>query len=59
MENKSIYKNFCQNCNEIPIFSQYWWLDSVRGDHEWDVLVYEMNNNIKTNLPFNKKKQGT
>ena len=57
MKNKSIYKSFCQNCDEIPIFSQYWWLDSVRGDHEWDVLVYEMNNNIVASMPYYTKKK--
>jgi len=57
MKNKSIYKSFCQNCDEIPIFSQYWWLDSVLDGHEWDVLVYEMNNNIVASMPYYIKKK--
>jgi len=57
MENKSIYKNFCQNCNEIPIFSQYWWLDSVCSGDEWNVLVYEINNNIVASMPYYIKKK--
>ena len=57
MKNKSIYKSFCQNCNEIPIFSQYWWLDSVCDDDEWNVLVYEVNNNIVASMPYYLKKK--
>lgn len=54
MNNKQKYKEFCEKNGSVPIFSQYWWLDSVSDD--WDVILCEKNNNIIASMPFISKK---
>ena len=45
------YKSHCLKKN-IPVFSQYWWLDAEFGKNKWSVaLVYE-NNQIIASMPF-------
>ena len=39
MTNKEIYRDFCQNTPELPIFMQDWWLDAVCAGKQWDVLL--------------------
>ncbi len=54
--NKSKYKEFCDN-NDIPIFSQYWWLDAVCGSNNWDVILVEKNGEILASMPYHFKKK--
>ncbi len=56
MNNKEKYKKFCQK-EDIPIFSQYWWLDAV-ANNNWDVALFEKNNIIWASMPYVKKKKG-
>ena len=58
MTNKAKYIEFCNKEDEIPIFSQYWWLDAVCGKDYWDVIVIEKEEDIIATLPycFNNKK---
>jgi hypothetical protein len=51
MENKKKYIEFCKKEN-ISIFSQYWWLDSVCGENNWDVLLYEKGGQIVASMPY-------
>ena len=39
MTNKEIYRDFCQNTPELPIFMHDWWLDAVCAGKQWDVLL--------------------
>ena len=49
--NKIKYIQLCQK-NNIPLFSQYYWLDSVCGEENWDVILIEENGNILASLPY-------
>ncbi|MEQ6167995.1 GNAT family N-acetyltransferase [Ekhidna sp. MALMAid0563] len=53
---KDTYKKICQT-ESVPIFSQYWWLDSVVGQ-EWDVaLAEDKGGNVIGSMPFLLKKK--
>ncbi|WP_041638533.1 GNAT family N-acetyltransferase [Marinitoga piezophila] len=56
MSNKDLYKNFCEK-EPIPVFSQYWWLDAVCGENNWDVILVEKGGEIWASMPFFKKKK--
>ena len=50
--NQEAYKKFCENIDYIPIFLEWWWIDSVTGG-EWDVVFSLTNDNIiKGAMPF-------
>lgn len=57
LKNKEKYIEFCKNESFIPIFSQYWWLDSVCGCDNWDVVLFEKGGEIWGSLPFYKSKK--
>ena len=57
MNNKEKYKDLCHLEVNIPIFSQYWWLDAACGPQNWDVVLVEKSGIIKAALPFMKKKK--
>lgn len=52
MLNKEKYKKFCQSNEDMPIFSQYWWLNNVCGEHNWGVLLYEKGGHIWASMPY-------
>ncbi|APT76105.1 FemAB family protein [Marinitoga sp. 1137] len=56
MSNKDLYKIFCEK-EPIPVFSQYWWLDAVCGENNWDVILVEKGGEIWASMPFFKKKK--
>jgi hypothetical protein len=56
-ENKKIYSCICDNEN-IPIFSQLWWLDVTAGKNGWDVLILEKSGNLLAAMPYVYKKIG-
>lgn len=51
MTNKQKYREFCQTEKDISIFSKDWWLDSVCGEDNWDVLLYEKGGQIVASFP--------
>jgi hypothetical protein len=51
MNNKQKYRQLCLEY-DIPIFSQYFWLDAVCGEENWDVILIEKNGNILASLPY-------
>ncbi len=53
---KHKYKIFCDN-NDVPIFSQYWWLDVVCGSDAWDVILIEKNGKIVATMPFHFRRK--
>lgn len=54
---KNQYREFCRKEKNIPIFSKDWWLDSVCGEQNWDVIIIEKNNQIVATFPFFIKKK--
>lgn len=39
------YKAICENFEGIPVFLQYWWLDSISNN--WDIVIYRKNEVIQ------------
>lgn len=54
---KNLYHEICDT-QPIPIFSQYWWLDAVAGEKDWDVLIAEEGGAFQAALPFTLKTMG-
>ena len=52
MTNKDKYRKFCKTEKNIPIFTKDWWLDSVCGEENWDVVLLEKDNKIVASLPY-------
>ena len=48
---KEKYEELCKTEKTIPIFSQPWWLDTVVGENNWDVLLYEKGGDIFASWP--------
>ncbi len=57
MTNKEKYREFCTKEKNIPIFSKDWWLDSVCGKDNWDVVLVEKGGQIVASLPYYKTKK--
>jgi hypothetical protein len=57
LTNKQKYIEFCKKEKDIPIFSQYWWLDSVCGKDNWDVAIVEKGGEIWATMPYYIKKK--
>jgi hypothetical protein len=58
MTNKEIYRDFCQNTPELPIFMQDWWLDAVCAGKQWDVLLREdETGEIQAAMPYLLRKR--
>jgi hypothetical protein len=51
MNKKEKYKLLCKE-NPIPLFSQWYWLDSVCGKDDWDVIILENGNEILATIPY-------
>lgn len=52
MTDKDRYRLLCDFEPSIPLFSQYWWLDSLVGSDGWDVVLVEKNGNIVASMPY-------
>lgn len=50
--NKELYKKFCEKEKTIPLFSQYWWMNTVCGEDEWDVFIIGDEKNIIATMPY-------
>ena len=59
MTNREKYRLFCKTEENIPIFSRDWFLDSVCGLDNWDVVLVEKGDDIIASMPFYKKKKAT
>lgn len=49
--NKEKYKELCIS-KDIPLFSQYYWMDAICGTDNWDVIIVEENNKILGTLVY-------
>lgn len=52
MNSKQKYSDLCRSEDNVPIFSQYWWLDAVCGHENWDVAIIEKGDHIEAALPY-------
>lgn len=57
MINKQKYREFCKTENDIPIFNKDWWLDSVCGFDNWDVILVEKGEQIFATMLYYKTKK--
>ncbi|TRU02513.1 MAG: GNAT family N-acetyltransferase [Microcystis aeruginosa Ma_AC_P_19900807_S300] len=46
------YRTLCETENSIPLFSQAWWLDTVAGKNNWDVVIIERDKEIIASMPY-------
>ncbi len=57
MDSKKIYRAFCKNNDNIPLFHQPWWLDIIT-ENNWDVAISTENNGtIKAAMPYMIKRK--
>jgi len=47
-----MYRQLCVEEKSIPIFSQDWWLDSLVGPENWDVVLVENGGQIQASIPY-------
>ena len=52
MTNKDYYIDFYNKHPDICIFSSPWWLDAACGEDNWDVIIVEINGQIKATFPY-------
>ena len=57
MNNKERYRQHCGEEISIPIFSRAWWLDTVCGEKNWDVVIVEKGGRIIGSMPYYLKKR--
>jgi len=57
MTSKTTYLHFCEKEKKIPLFSQPWYLDTICGKDNWDILMIKKGNEIAATMPILKKKQ--
>lgn len=54
---KEKFKKFCRE-TYVPIYSQTWWLDTICGENNWDVWLYEKGEEILAAMPYFLQKRG-
>lgn len=57
MTAKEKYIQLCETEKSIPVFSQPWWLDTVCGRDNWDVVLEEKAGTIRGSLPYVVRKK--
>ena len=50
--NKERYKILCEKEKTIPLFSQYWWMNAVCKEDEWDVFLIGDNLDIIASMVY-------
>lgn len=51
--NKQRYETLCrEQGSAIPLFLQYWWMETVCYGKEWDVILVERNKQIVAAMPY-------
>ncbi len=46
------YRAFCASREDLPVFHQDWWLDTVCGAEGWGASVYEEKGQIRAVMPY-------
>lgn len=57
MNNKEIFKNWCQKHPEIPLFLQFDWLNTIADTDNWDVCLVGSENDVQAFMPYFKKRK--
>ena len=53
MDSKEKYRELCEaEGSRIPLFQQYWWMETVCAGKRWDVLLSERDGVIEGALPY-------
>lgn len=59
MTNREIYRQWCAQRTDIPLFLTDAWLDSIADESQWDVALVGQMNDVQAFLPyFHKRKMG-
>lgn len=51
-EMKQRYSRLCEKDPDIPIYSQPWWMDTMCGEHGWDVFLVGDGMDIKASFVY-------
>jgi len=52
-DNRGRYKTFCeQRQSEVPLFMQYWWMETVCKGKSWNVALVEENSDVLAAMPY-------
>lgn len=57
MNNKEIFKNWCENHPDIPLFLQFDWLNTIADPDNWDVALVGRQNDVQAFMPYFKKRK--
>jgi len=57
MNNKEIFKSWCEKHPEIPLFLQYDWIDTIVRANQWDVALVGSENDVLAFMPYFKKRK--
>ena len=57
MENKPIFRDWCREHPEIPLFLQYDWMETVAKPEQWDVALVLAGNEVQGFMPYFKKRK--
>lgn len=49
---KDVYRKLCDEVEDIPIFSQAWWLDAAAGEANWNVSVVMRDGKAIASMPY-------
>lgn len=49
---KDVYRKLCDEVDDIPIFSQAWWLDATAGEANWGVSVVMRDDKPIASMPY-------
>jgi len=49
---KDEYRELCQSEETIPVFSKDWWLDTVCGPDNWEIILIKENDRIQAAFPY-------
>ncbi len=58
MDNKTAYRQFCNEHLHLPIFVMDWYLDAVCQEGHWEVVLLEENGKTIAAYPYFLKKKG-
>ena len=58
MTNKELYRDFCKNNSQLPLFMTDWWMDAVCAGKQWDVLLsFNEQGAIQAAMPYLLRKR--
>ena len=57
MDNKAIYRNFCNDIPDLPIYMYDWYLDAVCVDCSWDVAIAKNGDKLVGAFPYVLKRK--